>query len=244
VTPDLLDAAQVEQFEADGFLVLRDVTTEREVVALRSVYDRLFDPSTDIDDADRVELADGTGLLPQILNPDRYAPELLQTAAYRNACRIGRQLLGPESELMGLHAIRKPPRSGAPTPWHQDEAYWDPSYRHRAVSIWIPLQAATADNGCLHFVPGSHRDELRVHELTAPGCAEGLQTADQDVVDGVACPLAPGDATVHAGRTLHYAGPNRTDEPRRALVVAFRAPPQWVGRRALPWQPASWYAAG
>ena len=182
-------------------------------------------------------------MLPQILNPDRYAPELRETAAFRNAELAARALLGPNAELMGLHAIRKPPRSGAPTPWHQDEAYWDPSYRHRAISIWIPLQPATVANGCLTFLSGSHRNGLRDHELTSPGSAEGLQAVDQHVQGGIACELRAGDATVHDGRTLHAAGPNSTGEPRRALVVVFRTPPVWVEHRIAPWQPADWYGS-
>jgi ectoine hydroxylase-related dioxygenase (phytanoyl-CoA dioxygenase family) len=236
----VIDAAR---FADQGYLVVRDLTTEDEVRGLRDVYDRLFDPAAEIAPEDRVELAGGaTGMLPQILNPDRYAPELRDSAAFRGATAVAEALLGPETQLMGLHAIRKPPRSGAPTPWHQDEAYWDPSYEHHAVSVWIPLQPATLANGCLSFVPGSHLEELREHELTAPDCAEGLQAVDQVVTGGVACELHAGDATVHGGRTLHSAGPNTTDEPRRALVVAFRTPPVWLEQRSVPWQPERWYA--
>jgi ectoine hydroxylase-related dioxygenase (phytanoyl-CoA dioxygenase family) len=244
VTAGSLSVEDLGRFDVQGFLVLRGLTTEADVVGLQAVYDRLFDPATPILEEDRVELAGGaTGTLPQILNPDRYAPDLRATAAFRNAELAARALLGPEAELMGLHAIRKPPRSGAPTPWHQDEAYWDPSYRHRAISVWIPLQPATLTNGCLSFLPGSHRNGLRDHELTAPGSAEGLQAVDQGVPGGVACEQQAGDATVHDGRTLHAAGPNSTDEPRRALVVAFRTPPVWVEARTAPWQPDTWYGS-
>jgi len=243
----VLTAEQVVDYRRDGFVSVDALTSAAEVVALQGIYDRLFEPGAVIDEQDRIELAgdrDAERTLPQILNPDRYAPELRETAAYRNAKALAGQLLADDAEAMGMHAIRKPPRSGAPTPWHQDEAYWDPRYEHRALSIWMPLQPATLDNGCMHFVPGSHHEDVRVHELINPDSADGLQVPDQDGVEGgVACPLAPGGATVHAGRTLHYAGPNRTDEPRRALIMAFRAPPRWIGEiREFPWQPAAWYA--
>ena len=141
-----------------------------------------------------------------------------------------------------MHAIRKPPRSAVETPWHQDEAYWDPAYLHTALSIWIPLQPATLDNGCMRFVPGSHRETVHPHQLIDPANADGLRlSGSQQAVGGVACPLPPGGATVHAGRTLHHTGPNRSDEPRRALIMAFRAPPVWEGTRSFPWQPDAWY---
>jgi ectoine hydroxylase-related dioxygenase (phytanoyl-CoA dioxygenase family) len=237
----LLTEDQVAEFEERGFVTLRELTTADEVVSLQRTYDELFDPATEIEPSDRVQLA-GDRALPQILNPDRYAPQLRDTVALQQATEVARRLLGPQAELMGMHAIRKPAWSGAETPWHQDEAYWDPSFEHRAISCWVPLQPVTVVNGCLHFVPGSHLDELREHELTAPEVAEGLQVTDQAAVTGaVACPLPAGGASVHAGRTLHYAGPNHTDEPRRALVMAFRTPPVWRGKRSVPWQPGSWY---
>jgi ectoine hydroxylase-related dioxygenase (phytanoyl-CoA dioxygenase family) len=234
----VLDAAQLAAFEAEGFLALARLTTEAEVESLRALYDRLFD-ETELDPADRVELA-GARLLPQVLNPDRYAPELRETLAYRNAAAVARQLLGDDVEHMGMHAIRKPARSGAETPWHQDEAYWDPAYRHRALSVWLPLQPATLDNGCLWFLPGSHREEVREHVLAEPGAAEALRLKDPaSFPDAVACPVPAGGATVHAARTLHHAGPNLTDEPRRALVMAFRVPPVWEGTRSFPWRAAA-----
>ena len=125
---------------------------------------------------------------------------------------------------MGNHAINKPPRDGAPTPWHQDEAYWDPHADHTAISVWVPLQDVDESNGCMAFVPGSHREPVLPHRLIHPD-AHGLRLADDTEPAGaVACPIPTGSATVHAGRTLHYAGPNRTDRPRTARRLRVRPP--------------------
>ena len=173
----------------------------------------------------------------------RNAPELRRTVAYRNAFELARRLLGDEVKPAGMHAIRKPPRDGAETPWHQDEAYWSPAVEHRALSIWMPLQPATLDNGCMQFVPGSHVLEVQPHRLINPD-SHGLVAVDPTAGDaGVACPLPPGGATVHTSRTMHYAGPNRTDEPRRALIMSFacEAVPLDVPRE-FPWQRPEWSA--
>src|SRR4051794_4579556 len=240
-----LDREQIEAFERDGFLSIDSLTTVDEAERLRAVYDRLFEADAQIGRAERGELArcsDGPSLLPQILNPDRYAPELRESSAYRNVLASARQLLGPQASHMGMHAIRKPPRDGAETPWHQDEAYWDPDWAHRAISVWMPLQPATLDNGCMHFVPGSHLLEVQEHQLIDQA-TEGLELTDDSEVRGaIACPLPPGGATVHANRTLHYAGANRTDEPRRALIMAFEVRPVRLAEaREFPWQPDRWY---
>ena len=61
------------------------------------------------------------------------------------------------------HLIFKPPRHGAATPWHQDEAYWDTNLDYHAVGAWVPLDDVDVDNGCLWFLPGSHRGEVLPH---------------------------------------------------------------------------------
>jgi hypothetical protein len=239
-----LSDEQVRDFRHDGYLRLESLTSEQEVLDLQGIYDRLFEDGAEIADQDRYELAgdeDGPPALPQVLNPDHYAPELRETVAYRNAASLAQCLLGEDAHDIGMHAIRKPPRDGAETPWHQDEAYWDPAYDHRAISVWLPLQPATLDNGCMQFVPGSHRLDVQPHRLINPD-AHGLVVSDPAIVgSAVACPIPAGGATVHTCRTLHYAGPNQSDEPRRALIMGFATtPPLLDVPREFPWQRPEW----
>ncbi|MFD3477830.1 phytanoyl-CoA dioxygenase family protein [Streptomyces sp. NPDC058695] len=236
----LLTEAQREEFDRRGFVALDRLTSAAEVRALHAAYDRLFEERAGIAAGDQIELAgeaDGEPLLPQVLNPDRYAPELRDTEAYRNAAVVARRLLGPEVVPTGMHAILKPAHRGAETPWHQDEAYWNPDHEHRAISIWMPLQPATPANGCMEFVPGSHLLPVLPHKLINPD-AQGLVLADTGAVsERVACPLPAGGATVHANRTIHYAGPNTTGEPRRALIMSFAVPSRPLAvPREFPWQ--------
>lgn len=241
-----LTDAQVAAFERDGFVAVDAVTTPDEIAALRAGYDELFARTEGFAEHDRIELAlDGSQpVLPQIVNPERYMPELVQGPAYATAQRIARQLLGDDAEPMGNHAINKPARDGAPTPWHQDEAYWDPAFDHSAISIWVPLQGVDESNGCMTFVPGSHLEPVRPHRLIHPD-AHGLRLADDhDPAGAVACPLPAGGATIHTGRTLHYAGPNQADAPRRAVIFAFARPavPRAVPHE-YPWQRPEWFGA-
>ena len=116
---------------------------------------------------------------------------------------------------------------GAETPWHQDEAYWDPAYAYEALSIWMPLQEATLENGCMQFIPGSHRLEVLPHQsIGNDPRVHGLVTDKVNPAQAVACPISAGCCTVHHCRTLHYAGPNRSPEPRRAYILTFRLPPK------------------
>jgi ectoine hydroxylase-related dioxygenase (phytanoyl-CoA dioxygenase family) len=240
-----LRAAQIAAFDRDGFISIDALTDHAEVEALRGRYDELFRRASGFADGDRLELVAGgeRSLLPQIVNPERYAPELIAGRAYRNAQHIARQLLGEDFEPAGNHAIMKPAGHGAPTPWHQDEAYWDPRRAHRAISIWMPLQAVTLANGCMQFLAGSHRGPVLKHELISAD-AHGLRLAQAlPAGPAIACELPAGAATIHAGRTLHFAGANASNAPRRALVFGFRAPSVLLPEpNHYPWQRPEWFA--
>ncbi|MEQ4207904.1 phytanoyl-CoA dioxygenase family protein [Actinopolymorpha sp. B9G3] len=232
LTPD-----EVAAFHRDGFLVVTALTSAEEIIRLQAIYDQLFAARKDFAAGDRLELAgiddDGHETLPQVLSPEKYAPELQHIQARERALAIARQLLGPDTERMGDHAILKPGRHGAATPWHQDEAYWDPALEYDALSFWMPLQEATVENGCMQFVPGSHRDDVLPHRHISDDPSVEALEYDGDIADlpVTACPLAFGGATVHGSRTLHYTGPNRSDSPRRAYIMGFGRPAR---RRAEP----------
>ena len=244
VTVPLTDA-QRASFHRDGFLRIDALTDDAEVELLLGLYDELFRRDGGFDDGDRIELnADVAGApLPQVVNPERYAPRLVQGLAYRNAREMARKLLGPGCVPTGNHAILKPARIGAATPWHQDEAYWDPRYAHHAVSIWLALQPATLENGCMRFIAGSHRGPVLPHELIAAD-SHGLRlSVPMPDAPEISCELPASGATIHDGRTLHGAGPNLSGQPRRALVFGFGLPPVPLDMpNDYPWQRAEWWA--
>ena len=237
-----LTQAQIDFYNKNGYLQLEALTTPDEVQTTREIYDDLFARQAGREEGDQYDLA-GTdeegkkASLPQIMNPTEYAPELINKDFRKNALAIARQLLGDSAEPNGEHAIFKPASAGAATPWHQDEAYWDPSQQYDAISIWMPLQVASMENGCLHFVPGSHEQEVHPHHsIGHDPCVHGLEIDDVDDSQAVACPLPAGGCTIHHSRTLHYAGPNLTEIPRRAYILMFTLPPtkrQEV--REFPW---------
>lgn len=238
---------QLAQFARDGFLVIDNFTTPEECASVKEIYDRLFAARSGRESGDQFDLAgsDEEGKeakLPQILSPHKYAPELTETLAWANAGALLRQIYGTEEIGYGDHAILKPARNGAPTPWHQDEAYWDPNVKYRSLSIWLPLQDTDIEMGCMWFVPGSHKKEIVPHRpIGGDSRVHGLEldpTFEIDLSTAVACPIPAGSVTVHDSRTLHYAAGNQTDTPRRAWILSGGAPGQpWDGEpRSFPWQ--------
>jgi ectoine hydroxylase-related dioxygenase (phytanoyl-CoA dioxygenase family) len=225
LTPD-----QISFYRQNGFLAIDAITSQDEVAWMRGIYDDLFARRVGREEGNQFDLA-GTdeegkeAALPQILGPSDYAPELKAAQCQVNALHIARQLLGAEADGGGDHAILKPALIGAETPWHQDEAYWDPATAYNSISIWIPLQEATLENGCMWFVPGSHMFEVQPHHpINNDPRIHGLEIDEADVSTAVACPIPAGGATIHHCRTLHYTGPNRSDQPRRAYIVGYGLP--------------------
>jgi ectoine hydroxylase-related dioxygenase (phytanoyl-CoA dioxygenase family) len=228
-----LTAEQIASYNANGYLSLPAITTGEEVERLRRIYDRLFATKAGREKGDHFDLG-GTdeenkeAVLPQILGPSQYAPELLETQLRANAIAIAHQLGGPGCEVVFDHAINKPPHSPAPTPWHQDEAYWadDTTYEH-SLSIWIPFQDVDERSGCMQFIPGSNKLEvLPHHPINNDPRIHGLEldNAAYDVSKPAVCPLPAGGCTIHSGRTLHYTGPNNADVPRRAYILVAHTP--------------------
>jgi ectoine hydroxylase-related dioxygenase (phytanoyl-CoA dioxygenase family) len=217
---------QLEFFRDNGYVVLDPIAGQEELETLRRIYDELFARRAGREQGAQFDLAgadeeDAEATLPQILGPARFAPELNDMEFKKMGASCARQLLGGEVEG-GDHAILKPPFIGSDTPWHQDEAYWNPSLIYSSLSIWMPLQDATVESGCMQFVPGSHRrGVLPHHPINNDPRVHGLEVDDFNQEAVVACPIPAGAVTVHHCRTLHYAGPNLTAEPRRAYIQTF-----------------------
>lgn len=236
---------EVAFFRREGYLSIDRITTDDEVATMREAYDQIFAQRAGREEGMEFDLA-GTdeegaeATLPQILEPRNYSPALRDSLYEANALAIARQLLGPEVGPGGAHAILKPARIGSPTPWHQDEAYWGPGGNYLSISVWMPLQEATLENGCMQFIPGSHESEVMPHHhIDNNPRIHGLEidAGHLDLSRAAVCELPPGGATFHYSRTCHYTSPNVSDQPRRAFVLGFGVPqPPREEPRDFYWQ--------
>ena len=240
----MLSAESVNRFEQDGFLQLLDFCNPAELRKVRLIIDDLFRRGVGRSEGAQYDMLGhdddpNSQAQPTLINPHHFSAELRSLDCRTRAARIARELLGPKATPSFEHVILKPAGRGGATPWHQDEAYRaDPNFAYRQVSFWIPLQPATEQNGCMQFIPGSNRGDLLTHRspendprVHALECAADFATAS-----AVACPMDMGGATVHHGRTLHFAGPNLSTEPRYAYIMAFEVPPVPLrNKRSFAW---------
>jgi ectoine hydroxylase-related dioxygenase (phytanoyl-CoA dioxygenase family) len=243
-----LSQEQIAFFRREGYLSIDKLTTDEDVAKLRVSYDRIFAQQAGRDEGNQFDLA-GTdeegkkAQLPQILNPAKYAPEMNDSLLLANANAVAKQLFGPDAKVGFGHAILKPAGSPAPTPWHQDAAYWSPDFDHdRQISIWVPLQDTPVEMGCMQFVPRSHEglNIVRHQHINNDPRIHGLELHESEmhrVKDVAVCPLQAGGCTIHGGYALHYTSPNQSDTPRRALIIMGGLPPtKRATPRDLPWQ--------
>jgi hypothetical protein len=229
-----LTDAQINQFHDEGFTSVPRITTDEELEWIRPIYDHLFQTKGTFKggyfDLSRPYEADGPDLVPQVLSPELRFPQLNDTNAVRNARAIAAQLLERDPGELNTwsHLILKPPHVGGPLPWHQDEAYWDTGFAYRALGCWVPLDPATVESGCMHFLPGSHTGPVRAHRhINDDPNVHGLELLEPPPdTEGVAVPLDPGGATFHHCRTLHMTTPNVSTHVRRAWATEVQIQPQ------------------
>jgi ectoine hydroxylase-related dioxygenase (phytanoyl-CoA dioxygenase family) len=220
-----LTEEQIAQYHRDGYMTLDQVTPPEDVAQIKTILDDLFAHHSELPKEAAYELGSekgGPAVIPQVIAPEKLKPELLETQYYQNAYAIAKQLLGPECHFLGGHAIYKPPHNQKETPWHQDQAYWNPGITAFTVNFWMPLMDAPVEAGCMWFIPRTHLGDLRAHHKA--GNNPNMHTLETDDVDpdkAVACPLKAGGATLHALKTLHYTGPNNSDNPRPAYILTF-----------------------
>lgn len=244
-----LGANAIAAFERDGFVVARGVVPPEELVPIRALYDQMFESRAGWERGELFDMLDpedrpDAARLPQLVWPSRHAPWLSETLTRRNATTLARSLL-PSAELVWEFAIMKPPRDGAATPWHQDEASFTVGTPYRtAVSCWIALQDVDEAHGCMLYVPGSHHGPLIEHASVGGNRrAHALTAVNPDIARAVAVPLSAGDAVLHHSRTLHGAGPNTAAGPRRALTLEFAVRDRaMLMRRDFSWNRGKWTA--
>jgi len=139
-----------------------------------------------------------------------YAPKLLQIVA---------QMIDAQPVHLQDMALLKPAGFGTEKPWHQDCAYFNFSLGETVVGVWIALDKATANNGCMHVIPGSHKaPQLHFKKRDWQICDTDIDR-DKDVL----VPLNPGSVLFFHGMIHHGTAANHSDQQRWALQFHYRS---------------------
>jgi ectoine hydroxylase-related dioxygenase (phytanoyl-CoA dioxygenase family) len=223
---------QIESYRSSGFIVIENFLSEEELEQWRETVTKAVKERAGIKipgkeirigEADGInEDADYFGkVFDQLLN-------LWQTDEGVKKIMLDERLGNMAAQLAGVDGIRiwhdqaliKRPWAN-PTSWHLDTPFWSFSDRN-AISIWVALDNATLENGCLFFIPGSHK-QTNFDKITIGKNMDGIFDVYPQLKNTmpVAAPMKAGSCSFHNGLTVHGANANMTSGFRRAMTCAY-----------------------
>lgn len=221
-----LSEEQLEFFRENGYLAGVRLLDDAQIESLREELAEFITP-----DHAGAELwyeyhsnesGDPDGVLFHALGAWRLRPAMHDALWNPAFTAPASQLLGGSVRFWHDQLFCKPAGHGGVVAWHQDYSYWTRTKPMNHLTCWIGLDDSTTENGCVHYVPGSHRWPL----LPTTELAGGMD-AIRDVLSEsqlaefrpVACEMRAGEASFHHPLTLHGSYANLSDRPRRAIVL-------------------------
>jgi len=240
----MLESEQLDVFQRDGQLTVPDLFGAEQI-------DGALTDLAQWDAEFRVTLTDEDRqwYLEDPTDPSSPFRKLDDPVFHRNAFRelaitsalveAVEQLIGAGVSVVFSQVFCKAPEVGGPKPVHQDNFYFAPSDTDALLTTWIALDAATEENGCLHYGLGSHREPVLEH--TAPEDAPFNLQVPAELATKYPMTPAPvprGGVSIHHGNTLHQSSANRSAHPRRAVTFHFLRNDSKLVDPALPYDSA------
>jgi phytanoyl-CoA hydroxylase len=216
-----LSTEQISQYRRDGYIALKGVVVGNELKQLRSAVEEAVAAETLNDNRSFTEKGVYEQIFIQKVNLWTRFPNVKDFVLSRKFGNIAARLQGKRMRVWHDQALFKEPELGKKTPWHQDAHYWPHDNCRESLSIWIALQDATIENGCMTFIPTTHElDSLPPVDLGVPD--DIFEWAPQfKGLKGEAVELKAGSVTFHNGLTFHYAGPNKSTVMREAFAILY-----------------------
>jgi ectoine hydroxylase-related dioxygenase (phytanoyl-CoA dioxygenase family) len=226
--PDLsseysLTENQINAFRANGHVFLKSLASSEEISFYReAILDAVKKLNTEkrkLEDRDTY----GKAFL-QIYNLWRQNEILRTFVLAKRFAHVAAKLMGVEKvRLYHDQALFKEP-GGGPTPWHQDQYYW-PLDTNNTITMWMPLIDISADMGIMNFASGTHK----LGSITSKEISDSSEDFFDDFVKSnklsirTSTSLEAGDATFHAGWTLHNAPGNKSPKMREVMTIIYFA---------------------
>jgi len=213
------------EFESLGFVVIRGFLQGAALTRLQTEIDRYIRdivpnlPETDAFYENRSQ-PDSLKQLNR-MQQDPFFAELMTDPHWKSTAE---SLLNEPAFAQGAEWFNKPPGTNHATPPHQDNFYFCFA-PPQVLTMWLALDQVDAENGCLRYIPGSHRRGIRPHVRTRTlGFSQGIADyGDVDRAAEAAIHAQPGDLLIHHGNTIHRADANRTTtRHRRSFAMVFQ----------------------
>jgi ectoine hydroxylase len=225
-----LTDAQIATYRRDGYLALPRLIDPERVQALRRVTEAFVDRSRGLARTDSVFDLDprhtaSAPIVRRIKNPADHDPLYAWVALESPILDIVAELIGPSLRFHHSKLNLKGRHTGAPVEVHQDAAFY-PHSNDDVLAVGLLLDDATAENGAMAVLPGSHHGPIYTHFDTQGrfvGCLRAEDVARLDRSRAVLLALPAGSVHIHHYRLIHWSAPNTSPGERRLLINAYAA---------------------
>jgi len=213
-SPTKLTPDQIAMFNRDGFLKGLPVFDASEIADIRAYFDGLLSQA----------LASG-GDSYSISSAHLKHGRVYDILTDARLVALVKDLLGKNVIGWGSHFFCKMPRDGKRVAWHQDASYW-PLTPSKTATIWLAIDDADVENGCMRFLAGSHEYG---HLTYRPSSPDEHNVLDQTVENAeqygtpVIDELRAGEVSIHSDLLLHGSDANDSDRRRCGLTLRYCA---------------------
>lgn len=222
-SPYPLGADKIAAFRRDGFVLIEQLLPREQALRARTAIVNTADAHNPEDRPLSERDTYGKAFL-QTFNLWRLDDAVRAFVLARRFARVAAELMGVDRvRLYHDQALFKEPGGGS-TPWHRDKYYW-PLDTDDMITLWMPLVDVTPDMGMMQFAPGSHLDPGKdnYHISDESDVFYTHYIGERGLTVAGPGSVRAGDATFHAGWTLHRATGNRTDSRREVMTVIYYA---------------------
>ena len=211
---------EIERYRSEGWVIPRFRLPAPQIAAMLSALDELLRDNPGVRPeklvSAHVEGDNGEGV--------RGSRAFLDLARDPEIIELVSDVQGEDIILWGCHVFCKPAAEGYETPWHQDGHYW-PIRPLANCTVWVALEASTAENGCLRVIPRSHagkqlhehlhedRSDLTLNQRLADGSFDESSAVDLE--------LEPGQMSMHDVYMIHGAKANRSSRRRTGVALRY-----------------------
>lgn len=206
----MLTVEEIDKYKKDGYVVPNFFMPENILNKIELKHNELL-----------IKHPEFKNYCPAVLSYDEGFLEFCKNKAILDYVE---QLIGPDFALWNSSFFAKPALNGHATPWHQDGQYW-PIKPLATCTVWLAIDDATTENGCLRFIKGSHIDrKLKSHNLNEDKNLTLNQELDKkefDEKDAVDLTLKRGQISLHDVYLVHGSEANKSSKSRRAITMRF-----------------------
>ena len=220
-----LTREQVEGYRENGFIVIEDFLSAQELETWRNAVEEAVAERGRLRILGREPISDDetyyNNVFVQRVNLWQDNEKMRKLIVDRRLGKMAAELAGVEGmRIWHDQALNKQPWAN-PTGWHLDNPYWS-YYSRQTLSIWVALDDSTLENGCLYFLPGSHKTA----SFDSVGIGENIGDIfrvypEWATIEAVPAPMKAGSCSFHNGLLAHAAGPNMTPGWRRAMTCGY-----------------------